>query len=95
MSEAVRLIVTGRVQGVGFRDFVARRARALGLAGWVRNRSDGSVEVLAEGDASALEALRAACQGGPPAARVAEVAVVAAEPVGRAGFELLPTATGG
>ena len=69
----VHVVVQGRVQGVGFRAFVARRARDLKLTGWVRNRFDGAVEVLAEGTRSALEALVEAVRRGPPAARVATV----------------------
>ena len=66
----VRVVIRGRVQGVGFRYFVLRRALALGLTGWVRNRPDGSVEVDAEGDRSALEALIETLRAGPPGARV-------------------------
>jgi len=62
--------VRGRVQGVGFRVFVASRAAALGLTGWVRNGSDGSVECLAEGPRPALETLLAALELGPAGARV-------------------------
>jgi acylphosphatase len=65
--------VRGKVQGVGFRWFVRERARALRLTGWVRNREDGSVEVLARGDASALEKLRAFLQEGPSGAHVTDV----------------------
>ena len=62
--------VTGRVQGVGFRWFVRERADALGLAGWVKNRSDGSVELLVSGEAAASEQFLAAVRRGPPHARV-------------------------
>ncbi len=65
--------VTGRVQGVGFRAFAVRRARALGLGGGVRNEADGSVVIRAEGAADAIERLRRALEQGPPAARVAAV----------------------
>ncbi len=65
--------VTGRVQGVGFRWFARDRAMALGLSGWVRNRADGSLEVLAEGPAEALEAFEAALRLGPPGATVGSV----------------------
>jgi acylphosphatase len=64
------VLVTGRVQGVGFRWFVRERADALGLAGWVKNRSDGSVELLVSGDAAASEQFLAAVRRGPPHARV-------------------------
>lgn len=68
---ALRAVVRGRVQGVGFRDFVRRRARALGCGGWVRNLPDGrSVEVQAEGEQAALEALLAIVRRGPPGSYV-------------------------
>jgi acylphosphatase len=65
-----RIIVEGRVQGVGFRAFVAREAGRLALAGWARNRRDGSVEILVAGPEPAVEALIAAARRGPPASRV-------------------------
>ena len=70
---AVTIIVTGRVQGVGFRAFVRRRATELGLDGWVRNRRDGSVEITAIGDAERIDQLVVRCQRGPALARVANV----------------------
>jgi acylphosphatase len=76
--------VTGVVQGVGFRWFVRERARRLGLAGWVRNLPDGSVEVAASGEAGQLELLRGELMKGPTGAQVAAVEVVAdgaAEPL--------------
>jgi acylphosphatase len=66
-------LVRGRVQGVGFRWFVRERARELGVRGWVRNRSDGLVEVEAEGDAASLEELRRSLAKGPTGARVSSV----------------------
>jgi acylphosphatase len=66
-------IVEGRVQGVGFRAFVIDRATGLGLAGWVRNRWDGTVELVAEGERAALEKLLSAVRRGPPAAFVSGV----------------------
>lgn len=66
--------VTGVVQGVGFRWFVRERARRLGLAGWVRNLPDGSVEVAADGDAGQLELLRGELLRGPAGAIVESVA---------------------
>jgi acylphosphatase len=69
----LHLLIRGRVQGVGFRYFVLRRAQALGLAGWVRNRADGAVEVEAEGTRAALEALVGAVRHGPTGARVTAV----------------------
>ncbi len=66
----VHLLVSGRVQGVAFRAYTVDEAERLGVSGWVRNLSDGRVEVLAEGERGALEALVRFCQRGPPAARV-------------------------
>lgn len=88
-----RLFISGRVQGVGFRYSLQREAERLGLAGWVRNRSDGSVEALAQGAPDALEALTAWARRGPPAARVAEVKAEPADPLAPqpAGFELRAT----
>lgn len=71
--EARRFLVRGRVQGVGFRWFVEREAHTLGLAGWVRNNTDGAVEVFAQGTAEQLSGLRARLQQGPRAARVDQV----------------------
>jgi len=68
-----RYIVTGRVQGVGFRWFVDREARLIGLAGWVRNNPDGNVEVLASGSDEQLAKLKTKLKQGPRASRVDEV----------------------
>ncbi|WP_263786169.1 acylphosphatase [Salinibacter grassmerensis] len=65
--------ITGRVQGVGFRNFTQRRARRLGVTGWVRNEPDGSVRLEAEGPTDALESLVEAVHQGPRMARVQEV----------------------
>jgi acylphosphatase len=65
--------VRGRVQGVGFRWFVERSSHRLGLTGWVRNRADRSVELVAEGPPSALDRLEVALRDGPPGARVDDV----------------------
>lgn len=86
-----RIEVTGRVQGVGFRAFVASTARGLGLDGFVRNRKDGSVEALVVGEAQKVEALIAACHEGPPASRVEGVRVSEAQGVVDKGFKQLPT----
>jgi acylphosphatase len=69
-TERLSARITGRVQGVGFRNFTQRRARNLGLTGWVRNEPDGSVRLEAEGDAEALDDLEAAVHEGPRLARV-------------------------
>jgi len=71
--ETRRYVITGRVQGVGFRWFVEREAAQLGIAGWVRNREDGSVEVMATGSREQQRALRTRLQQGPRAARVDQV----------------------
>jgi len=83
-----RVEVYGRVQGVWFRGSTERRARALGLAGWVRNRADGSVEAVFEGSQSAVDAALAFCREGPRGARVERVEVSEEEPEGLAGFEV-------
>ncbi|HEX4807078.1 MAG TPA: acylphosphatase [Conexibacter sp.] len=72
---AVRAVVRGRVQGVGFREATVRRARSLGVLGWVRNRDDGAVEVHAEGPDAAVEALVGFLREGPRAAAVSDVEV--------------------
>lgn len=72
--------VRGRVQGVGFRWFVEKEAATLGIAGWVRNRSDGSVEVLAQGTREQLFALRSKLQQGPRASRVDDVEEFESQP---------------
>ncbi len=81
-----RVVVQGRVQGVWFRGATEQRARALGLAGWVRNRADGSVEAVFEGAREAVEAALAFCRRGPPAARVEQVDVADEPPEGLDGF---------
>ena len=77
---ARRYVVRGRVQGVGFRFFVEREAHMLGVAGWVRNNYDGTVEVLAMGTREQLMGLRSRLREGPRAARVDEVEVSDAAP---------------
>ncbi len=89
---AVRLIIVGRVQGVGYRAAFARKAVGLGLDGWVRNRHDGTVEALLDGDQQALREMIDWSAVGPPAARVANVAVSPeAVPVAH-GFRIVPDA---
>lgn len=81
ICEARRFLVRGRVQGVGFRWFVEREANILGIAGWVRNNFDGTVEVLAVGTREQLARMRSRLQEGPRAARVDEVEESEAEAV--------------
>jgi acylphosphatase len=76
----LHVAVRGKVQGVGFRWFVRERARALGLTGWVRNRDDGSVEVLALGEEASLGQLRSLLGMGPSGARVSAVEDQQGEP---------------
>ncbi|MDD2769372.1 MAG: acylphosphatase [Methylococcus sp.] len=71
----VHMHVEGRVQGVWYRASAAKRAEALGLTGWVRNLPDGRVELVAEGDAAAVDALLGWCRRGPPLARVTQLEV--------------------
>ena len=75
-----RYVVTGRVQGVGFRWFVEREAQAIGVGGWVRNHDDGAVEVLASGSNAQLNALYDMLKKGPRAARIDQVEVEEAAP---------------
>jgi acylphosphatase len=79
--QARRYLVRGRVQGVGFRWFVEREAHTLGIAGWVRNNHDGSVEVLAQGTRDQLSGLHSRLREGPRAARVDAVDVSEASPI--------------
>ena len=90
---AVRVRVRGRVQGVGFRWFVARAARDLAVTGWVRNGEDGTVEVAAEGAAEQVEKLIAELRRGPSQASVQSVEIDERPPAATADhteFEILP-----
>jgi acylphosphatase len=81
-AKAVRvrqIIVEGAVQGVGYREFVRRGALGLDVAGWVRNRADGSVEALLQGEAANLDALLAEMGRGPPGSEVSRLLVVERE----------------
>jgi acylphosphatase len=81
-----RVVVHGLVQGVFFRDSTRQRARQHGVAGWVRNTWEGSVEAVFEGEADAVERLVAFCRDGPRGARVDRIEVMEEEPEGLAGF---------
>lgn len=89
MSEIRHLVISGKVQGVWYRASMAREAQALGVAGWVRNRSDGSVEAMVAGTDEQVAAIIAWARRGPPAAQVAQVAVElgSGEPGEFGGFE--------
>jgi acylphosphatase len=88
-KSAVHVIVRGKVQGVFFRASTHEIAEELGLAGWVRNCPDGSVELQAEGDRAQLEELIAWCRNGPPSAKVQDVDVAWVQPEGQRSFEVL------
>jgi acylphosphatase len=75
-QKRVRLLISGRVQGVCFRAYTRDEARRLGLRGWVRNLPDGRVEALAQGDPARIGAFESWCHQGPPHARVQQVEVV-------------------
>ncbi len=83
-----RVVASGHVQGVFFRETARRRALALGVAGWIRNNSDGSVEAAFEGAEDAVERLVEFCREGPRGARVEWVDVIAEEPEGLSGFDV-------
>ncbi len=86
---AVAAVVSGRVQGVGFRFATRRTAQALGVAGWVANAPDGTVRVWAQGDAAAVADFVEFLGVGPPSAHVAGVEVARRDPCdGLAGFEI-------
>ena len=84
---AVRLIIRGRVQGVGYRWWARGVALRLDLDGWVRNRTDGSVELLAAGPSSLVEQLVGACQRGPSSAKVDSIERFTVDDDGIEGFE--------
>lgn len=88
---AKRLIISGRVQGVGYRAWMVRTALALGVSGWVRNRVDGSVEALVAGDVASVEELARLCRRGPRMAEVSSIDEEMADPPERPGFHQVPT----
>jgi acylphosphatase len=79
IEKIVRVRVSGRVQGVGFRAFVLRRAEAHGVCGWVRNRSNGDVEAIFAGSEHAVTVLCQTCRQGPPQARVERLDIFEAD----------------
>jgi acylphosphatase len=81
-------VVSGRVQGVFFRDTTRRRAEAVGVSGWVRNTPEGAVEAVFEGDPEAVEELVAFCRRGPGRAEVYTVEVTEEDPEGLTGFQV-------
>jgi acylphosphatase len=89
--ETVRLRITGQVQGVGYRYWMTRTAASLGLGGWVRNRTDGSVEALVTGAPEAVAAMIEAARKGPLGAHVTGVTVTPDKNDGSVGFASRPT----
>jgi acylphosphatase len=87
-----RLTISGRVQGVGYREWMVRTARDLGVSGWVRNRLGGSVEALVAGDIAAVEELSRLCRRGPRMAQVVSIEEELADPPESFGFRQVPSA---
>jgi acylphosphatase len=88
---AKHLTISGRVQGVGYRMTMVDEARRLDVTGWVRNRRDGTVEAVVDGDAAAIDSIVAWARRGPPGAKVTDVAVAEADGT-FSRFDWLPTA---
>ncbi len=91
MRKAVRVVISGRVQGVFFRSWTVDRALVRGLDGWVRNRRDGDVEALFAGPVEAVDRMLEACWRGPDYAKVTDVRVEPADDPGPNGFEQTAT----
>ena len=92
MTIARHLVIHGRVQGVWYRGWAVDTARSLGLAGWVRNRRDGTVEAVVQGDREAVERFVALARDGPPSASVERIEASDEETAVLSGFEQRPTA---
>jgi acylphosphatase len=88
--KAKRLVISGRVQGVGFRDWMEEKANALGLSGWVRNCHNGSVEALVAGETAAVEELLRLCRRGPLLAQVTLIVEEFVDPPQEIGFHRRP-----
>ena len=88
---AVRIVISGRVQGVAYRYWTVQEACRRGLSGWVRNRRDGSVEALLQGPEHEVEMMIIACRRGPPLAKVTNIAREPAEAIAPGSFVQLPT----
>jgi acylphosphatase len=88
---SLRLRIEGFVQAVGYRNFVIAEANKLGLDGWIRNRSDGTVEALVSGETKAVEAMVAVCMRGPEGSRVKNVELHNSEPPAEKGFNRRPS----
>ena len=95
MATRAHCLIAGRVQGVYFREETRKLAQSLGATGWVRNRDDGRVEAIFEGDEATVDRLIAWCHTGPSRASVRDVVVTREAPTGEfAGFTVLPTLRG-
>jgi acylphosphatase len=90
IEKSVKVIIQGRVQGVGYRDWAERQARALGLRGYVRNRRDGRVELVVAGSIENVERMLDLCRQGPRLAHVQDIEIANSSWTG-SGFEILPT----
>ncbi len=90
-DKAIRVVISGRVQGVFFRDWTVKNATDLGLDGWVRNRADGTVEALFVGLEDTVEKMVKKCWVGPPAAKVENVELTNAMGITKKGFIQKPT----
>jgi acylphosphatase len=90
-NRTVRILITGRVQGVAYRVWTQRSAGRLGLSGWVRNRRDGAVEALLCGSSNGVAEMLRLCGEGPPAAKVNSIAILEEGGAAPSGFEILPT----
>jgi len=91
VTKQVRIVITGRVQGVWFRGWMVGEAAARGINGWVRNRHDGAVEAVFSGPEATVEAMIEMCRVGPPAARVDAVKTFADADTVSSGFLQLPS----
>jgi acylphosphatase len=87
-EERAHVLVSGRVQGVSFRDATRSQAEQLGLSGWVRNTQDGRVEAVFEGDTDTVRQMIDWCESGPSSANVEDVSVENEQPEGLSGFEV-------
>jgi acylphosphatase len=90
-SRTVRVLITGRVQGVAYRAWTQQTARRLALRGWVRNKRDGAVEALFSGEREGVEEMLRRCCDGPPAAKVSGVSILEEGGAAPQDFEVLPT----
>jgi acylphosphatase len=90
-TRTVRVMITGRVQGVAYRAWTERTAKALGLRGWVRNRRNGAVEALFSGSSACVDDMLRRCHEGPPAAKVNDVATMEEGGATPQFFDILPT----